>query len=103
MVPWGKRCILICPAGTCRNPIFKCIVSAVGRRSFQKSTYACFVGVSGIRILLGRMSSAPHVLTGRNSIVRTFMIAAACAAAVSPSAFAHPNARPDQQGRRWIL
>src|ERR1700682_4008749 len=27
-----------CPAGTCRNPIFKCSVSAVGRRSFQKST-----------------------------------------------------------------
>jgi Single Cache domain 2 len=48
------------------------------------------VGVSGIRILLGRNQRRPQCPNREESMVRTFMIAAACAAVVmlSPTAFA---------------
>ena len=48
------------------------------------------MGVSGIRILLGARRRRPQVLTGRKSMVRTFIIAAASAAVLmlSPTAFA---------------
>jgi hypothetical protein len=71
-----------------------------------KLKFACFVVVSSIRILLGRTSSAsPTRPTGRKSMVRTFLIAAACAAVltVSPTAFAQGQFGTADEAKAMLL